>query len=224
MTSEHGVASPAREFWERHYGDDDPSTPRPAPNAAFVALAEDLPLVPPPGARSGAPRALELACGRGGDALWLATTGWHVTAVDVSDHVLAVLAERARRSGIADRLDVQGHDLERTLPGLDRWDLVYANYFHPTTDLDRNAVLRRVSRSVADGGRLVVLDHGSTAPWSWNRDAAPPTAEDLRRSLALDGSWTVEVCERRTRLAHGPDGRTATVIDNVVVARRHPGA
>ncbi len=219
-------ASPSEEFWERHYRDDDPSTPPPGPNAAFAELAGELALVPPrePERAAGARRALELACGRGGDALWLAGRGWNVTAVDVSEHVLAVLGERARRAGVEDRLTTRRHDLTLSVPGTGPWDLVYANYFQTPVDIDRDAVLRRVSRSVGENGLLVVLDHASSAPWSWEQRDDFPAPEDLWRSLDLGTDWTGLVCERRSRLAHGPGGRSARVSDNVVVARRRTGA
>ncbi|NKY98891.1 mycothiol transferase [Nocardiopsis alborubida] len=219
-------ASPSREFWERHYRGDDPSTPPPGPNAAFAELAGELALVPlrEPERGTGAHRALELACGRGGDALWLAARGWNVTAVDVSEHVLAVLGERARRAGVEDRLTTRRHDLALSVPDTGSWDLVYANYFQTPVDIDRDAVLRRVSRSVGEGGLLVVLDHASSAPWSWEQRDDFPAPEDLWRSLDLGAEWTGLVCERRSRTAHGPDGRSARVSDNVVVARRRTGA
>ena len=209
-----------RGFWERHYRNDAPSGPPPAPNPAFTALIGELSLLPPPTER---PRALELACGRGGDALWLAAAGWHVTAVDISEHALSALAERARRAGLADRLSAQRHDLARSAPEPERRDLVYANYFHTVVGLDRRAVLRRAAESVADGGVLAVIDHGSSAPWSWEQREDHPTAEDLWRSLGLGSGWVRIVCEQRPRLAHGPEGQSATVIDTVVAARRPAG-
>ncbi|PWV58119.1 SAM-dependent methyltransferase [Nocardiopsis sp. L17-MgMaSL7] len=221
MRSETGVPSPAREFWDRQYSDENPSTPPPPPNAAFVALAGELALVPAP--RRRAPRALELACGRGGDALWLAARGWRVTAVDVSAHVLDVLAERSRLAGVEEHLDLEAHDLASSAPDTGPVDLVYANYFHTTTGLARDEVLRASARSVRDEGILLVVDHGSSAPWSWNRHDDHPTADDLWRSLGLGPEWTAVVVEQRTRLAHGPEGRSATVVDNVVAARRQPG-
>lgn len=210
--------SSAREFWEQRYRDEDPSTPDPEPSPAFTALMEDPALVPPP---TGLPRALELACGRGGDALWTAARRWRVTAVDISEHALTTLNERARRAGLADRLHTRQHDLALSLPEPEAWNLVYANYFHTPADIDRDTILRRVSESVTDGGSLIVIDHGSSAPWSWGQHEEHPTPEDLWRSLDLEADWSALVCERRSRTAQGPDGRTARVIDNVVVARRN---
>ncbi|CAL9610022.1 hypothetical protein SUDANB121_05630 [Nocardiopsis dassonvillei] len=210
-----------RDFWESRYRDDDPSAPLPAPGPAFTALIKELlPGAPPGSGPDGAPRALELACGRGGDALWLASAGWHVTAVDISEHALAALAERARRAGVGDRLAVERHDLARSAPRPARWDLVCSNHFHTVVDLDRDAVLRRAARSVVPGGLLTVIDHGSSAPWSWEQRDDHPTAADLWRSLGLGDGWSALVCEQRERTARGPEGRTATVVDTVVAARR----
>lgn len=235
MESKTAPLSSNREFWEGRYRDEGPSSPEPGPSPAFTALMEDPTLVTP---TTGTRRALELACGRGGDAMWTAARGWQVTAVDISEHVLATLNERARRAGLADRLSTRHHDLALSVPEPEVWDLVYANYFHTPTDIDRDAVLRRVSDSVVEGGLLIVIDHGSSAPWSWEHREDHPTPEDLWNSLDLGAGWCALVCERRFRLAQSPegagdaggnegaqgpegfDGRTARVIDNVLVARR----
>lgn len=226
MESETAPLSSDREFWEGRYREEDPSSPDPGPSSAFTALMEDPALVPP---ATGTRRALELACGRGGDALWTAAKGWHVTAVDISEHVLAALRERARRTGLADHLRTRQHDLALSTPEPEAWDLVYANYFHTPTDIDRDAILRRVSDSVVEGGLLIVIDHGSSAPWSWEQREDHPTPEDLWNSLDLGADWSALVCERRSRVAQSPEGaggvegtegRTARVIDNVLVARR----
>ncbi len=208
-----------RAFWEDRYRDDDPSGPAPAPSPAFTALVAELDLTSAPGA-GPQPRALELACGRGGDALWLAAQGWHVTAVDIAGAALTALSDRARAAGLGDRVRVERHDLGRTAPGPGPWDLVYANHFHTGQALDRDAALRRAAGSVAAGGVLAVVDHGSSAPWSWEQREDHPTADDLWRSLGLGPDWSALVCERRERIARGPDGRTAPVVDNVVAARR----
>ncbi|MYW72647.1 class I SAM-dependent methyltransferase, partial [Pseudonocardia sp. SID8383] len=60
-------------FWDAHY-DTRPQIWSGDANAALVAEAADL----PPG------RALDVGCGEGGDAVWLAARGWRVDAVDVS--------------------------------------------------------------------------------------------------------------------------------------------
>ena len=241
MESETAPLSSNREFWEGRYRDEDPSSPDPEPSPAFTALMEDPALVPP---TTGARRALELACGRGGDALWMAAKGWHVTAVDISEHVLATLNERARMAGLTDRLSTRHHDLALSTPEPEAWGLVYANYFHTATNIDRATILRRVSDSVVEGGLLIVIDHGSSAPWSWVQREDHPTPEDLWNSLDLGADWSALVCERRSRIAQSPKNvggsegagsvgaaegaqgsesaevRTAWVIDNVLVARR----
>jgi len=63
------------------------------PHEADPWLVRVRPLLPAAG------RALDLACGRGGNALFLATQGFSVTALDISEEALAQLATvSARRS------------------------------------------------------------------------------------------------------------------------------
>ena len=54
-------------------------------------------------------RALDIGCGEGGDALWLAARGWQVVGVDVSQVALDRAAGHAREAGpeIADRIELE---------------------------------------------------------------------------------------------------------------------
>jgi tellurite methyltransferase len=57
-------------------------------------------------------RALDVACGSGRDAVWLALKGYDVEAIDLLPDALQRAGDLARRSGVQMRLTVQ--DLERT--------------------------------------------------------------------------------------------------------------
>lgn len=82
----------------------------PAPSAFLVETAERLPV-------SG--RALDIACGRGRNAAWLATRGLCVDAIDVSTIGLAKARSLAARRGVADRVRTIERDLTQGLPPLD---------------------------------------------------------------------------------------------------------
>ncbi|GAA2120560.1 hypothetical protein GCM10009802_23320 [Streptomyces synnematoformans] len=61
------------------------------------------------------------------------------------------------------------HDLARSFPS-GTFDLVSAQYFQTPFALPRAAILRTAAPALHPGGRLLVVDHGSIAPWSWNQD------------------------------------------------------
>src|SRR3712207_2787200 len=73
--------------------------------------------------------ALDLGCGEGGDAIWLARQGWRVTAIDISTTALDRAAADAATAGVADRIDFRQHDLALTFPS-GAFDLVSAQYLH----------------------------------------------------------------------------------------------
>ena len=56
-------------------------------------------------------RALDVACGTGRNALYLAELGWQVTAVDSSKVAIELLTERARELGV--QVDARVADLEK---------------------------------------------------------------------------------------------------------------
>ncbi|MBU6534215.1 SAM-dependent methyltransferase [Streptomyces mayonensis] len=197
-------------FWDDLHASHRPAGD-PQPNARLVETVTDL----PPG------DALDLGCGPGGDALWLARRGWRVTAVDISGVAAERLTGRARAQGLGDMVDAQRHDLGVSFPE-GRFDLVTAHYFHTPFDMDRSAVLRTAARALRPGGRLLVVDHGSTAPWSWNQDpdVHHPTPREVADGLALDpAAWRTERADAPRRIATGPDGSTAEVVDHVLLVR-----
>ncbi|MFJ1743565.1 class I SAM-dependent methyltransferase [Streptomyces microflavus] len=207
-------ATDARTSWDGIYAARAAATD-PRPNVRLTETVSDL----PPG------DALELGCGEGGDTLWLARRGWRVTAVDLSAVAVERLTTLARSLGLGDRVTAEQHDLDASFPkGPDGgFDLVTAHYLHTPFGLDRAAVLRRAAHALRPGGRLLVVDHGSTAPWSWNQDpdAHYPGPQEVADGIALDPAvWTVERAASPRRTATGPDGTTAEVTDHVLVVRR----
>ncbi|MGW6456330.1 SAM-dependent methyltransferase [Streptomyces sp. NPDC055078] len=201
----------AATYWDKVYAER-PASAEPRPNDRLVETAAEL----PPG------DALDLGCGGGGDALWLAGRGWRVRALDVSAVAVTRLTRQARSRGLSDRITAEQHDVRASLPGL-RFDLVTAHYFHTPYEQDRTAVLRSAAHRLRPGGRLLVVDHGSTAPWSWNQDpdVRYPTPQEVAAPLDLSPErWSVERADTPHRIAVGPDGSTAEVVDHVLLIRR----
>ncbi|MFF3286396.1 class I SAM-dependent methyltransferase [Streptomyces sp. NPDC003023] len=201
----------AVEFWDGVYAARQ-AADGPQPNARLTEAVTGL----APGC------ALDLGCGEGGDALWLAGQGWHVTAADISAVAVERLAVLARSRGLGDRVSAVRHDLHKTFPP-GEFDLICAHYLHTPFDLDRAAVLRAAAHALRAGGRLLVVDHGSTAPWSWNQDPDTryPSPREVAADIGLDPeTWTVERADAPRRIATGPGGRTAEVTDHVLLIRR----
>ncbi|KIA62793.1 SAM-dependent methyltransferase [Nocardia vulneris] len=198
-------------FWDGVYANR-PAATDPTPNDRLVETVTDL----PPGA------ALDLGCGNGGDALWLARRGWRVTAVDISAVAVARLAELAAAHGLGARVQPEQHDMRESFPP-GQFELVTAHYLHTPFDLDRAALLRRAAHALRVSGLLLVVDHGSTAPWSWQQDPdlRYPSPLEVAADLALDpAAWTIDRAVAAPRNARGPDGRTAEVVDHILLIRR----
>jgi SAM-dependent methyltransferase len=202
-------------FWEARYGTAERIWSG-HPNAQLVAEATGL----TPGA------ALDMGCGEGGDALWLAEQGWRVTAVDLSTTALARGAAEAGSRGpeIADRITWQHADVVEWAPEPGAFDLVSAQFLHPAPD-ERVAVLRALGDAVRPGGVLLYVGHDLTDADVVER----PRALQARMWSAADAAasldpavWDVEVVDSRPRTATGPDGAPMTHHDAVLRARRRP--
>ena len=176
---------------------------------------------------SGLPRgsALEIGCGEGADAVWLAEQGWTVTAVDVSPTAISRARAAADERGLADRVRFLVADAVDDLPA-GTYDLVVSSFLHSwEPDFPRIDILRRAADRVASGGRLLAVSHAAAPPWSTHADAEDhpvllTPAEELPL-LGLDPRvWTVELAELRRRDAVAPDGRPAHLDDGVLLLRR----
>jgi len=193
-----------REDWNRRYAGVD-SLWSANPNRFLVAEAEGL----EPG------RALDLACGEGQNAVWLASLGWDVTAVDYADVAVAKGIERAARAGVA--VDFQVGDLLDYVPEARSFDLVLILYLHISSDGLR-LVLERATGALAPGGTLVLVGHdllnlteGVGGPS--DRDLLFTPDEVVARLPGLE-------IERAERLLRDVDGHDRPAIDALVRARR----
>ncbi|MGI5248178.1 class I SAM-dependent methyltransferase [Actinacidiphila glaucinigra] len=205
-------AEPEAEFWDARYAGSDRVWSG-NPNNVLVREVEGL----KPGT------ALDLGCGEGADAVWLARQGWRVTAVDISRVALERAAGHAKAEGIAEGLiDWQRHDLGVTFPE-GTYDLVSAQFLHSPNDMPRERILRAAAAAVAPGGVLLVVGHAGFP--AWETDPHPevhfPTPQEVLESLGLpEGEWEVVLTDEHERIQNDPDGRPTTRVDNTLEIRR----
>lgn len=191
-----------REDWDRrweersHHCHDDP---------VDVLVAEVSGLTPG--------RALDLGCGHGRAAVWLAEHGWRVTGVDYSEVALRLARERRPD------LDWVSADLRSYEPEPDAFDLVLVLYVHLPSH-ERQALLGRAAAALVPGGTILVLGHavenlGTGAPGPSDPDVLYAAGE-IGGELA--GLEPVKA-ERLTRRVETETGE-AEAVDALVIARR----
>lgn len=162
-------------------------------------------------------RALDLACGEGRNAVWLAERGWRVTGLDFSEVALEKAARLAERRGVEVEW-VAADVLDHTL-GRHTFDLVLVCYLQlPDHELAR--AVRSAATAVAAGGTLVVLGHDSANLTDGHGGPKDPavlfTPEDVTSSI---GDLVVERAETVRRTVALDEG-VAVAIDAFVRARR----
>lgn len=109
-------------------------------------------------------RAVDLACGEGRNALWLAARGWQVRAVDFAAEGLAKgRAAQARRQSAGERLAIEWvcADAVHEAQPAHSADLVLVCYLQLVPD-ERRRALRHAATALAPGGTLLVIGHDST--------------------------------------------------------------
>jgi SAM-dependent methyltransferase len=195
-----------QERWNERYGGAEllwSSTP----NRFLVAETEDL----APG------RALDLACGEGRNAVWLAERGWRVTGVDFAEAALAKATELAAGRGV--ELELVHADLVDWVPPPRAYDLVVVLYLQLPAG-ERALVLGRAAEAVAPRGTFLLVAHdlsNLTAGHGGPTDPAVLTTAD-EVATELPG-LTVE---RAACVARPVEGAERPALDTLVRARR-PG-
>jgi cyclopropane fatty-acyl-phospholipid synthase-like methyltransferase len=208
MTQEYG-----REFWEQHWqramteGGSGSMAANP-PNPYLARETSEL----APG------KALDAGCGAGAEAIWLASRGWQVTAVDIASEALALAAQRATASGVSESVRWVEADLSQWQPDI-QFDLVTTHYAHPA--MPQLEFYDRISGWVTPGGTLLIVGHLHTHdPGDRSADVSVTSAAVATR---LDHTrWEIVTAEEARRTLAGPEATEAPLHDVVVRATRRP--
>lgn len=210
---EHGeksfdAAAQARE-WDARYGERDAAMWSGRPNGRLVTEVAGL----PPG------RALDVGCGEGADAIWLARRGWAVTAIDISEVALGRAREAAGLAGVSVEW-ARGDALQTPFPPRS-FDLVSMQYPALPKAAGDTAV-RRLLGTVRPGGLLLAVYHDLDDEHHehMKSEGVDPAdyvgADDL--ALLLGDEFTVELHVVEPRI--DPPPGTPHIADVVLRARR----
>ena len=115
-------------------------------------------------------RALEIGCGTGGNAVWLAEQGWNVTAIDFSEVAIDKGRKLAKERGV--NVDFVAADATTYQPK-GEFDLVTSFYIQLQPE-QRVKMLAMASDALAPGGTLLFVSHDITSPPSgWDDEDLP---------------------------------------------------
>lgn len=179
------------------------------PNSSLIEEVQDLP----------AGRALDVGCGEGADAVWLAQQGWEVTGLEVSQVALKRSAARAEQAGVAVQW-VHSGLMHAGLPPAS-FDLVVAHY-PALPSSDRHDTERTLLESVAPGGRLLMVYHAgfdSDEARARGIDPADYVLPIDIISALLQGNWTISLDTRSPRVSP-PGGAGHELTHNVIIRAR----
>lgn len=201
-----------QEFWDAKYAEKDAIWSK-EPNPRLVEHAAGL----EPGT------ALDVGSGEGADAIWLASRGWTVTGVDLSQVAIDRAAARAATLApeVAGRISWVRCDLLTQDPPGGDYALVSVQFMHVLREAF-DGLYTRLAAVVRPGGSLLVVGHhpDDLASGARHHDAPDILFPPERVTALLDpGSWEVRVADAPTRTMVR-DGEELLVRDTVVHAVR----
>lgn len=203
------TSEPARERWNRRWAGEERVHASTAPSRFLVAEVTAL--------RPGT--ALDLACGAGRNAVWLAEQGWRVTAVDFSG-----VALRMARSFAAERrveIEWLEADVLAWTPPARGYDLVCVFYLQLPA-AERATALARAADAVRPGGTLLVVGHDLlNLTEGWGGPTQPDVLFTPDDVVAEIGDLRIEKALRVRRTVAEPDA-AREAIDALVRATRLP--
>jgi len=179
------------------------------PNRFLVAEVEGM----KPG------RALDLACGEGRHAIWLAGLFWQVRAVDFSDVAIAKGRQLAERHAV--QVDFEVADLNEYVPEPESVDLAIVFYLQLPA-AERGPIFRKAAAAVAPGGMFLLVAHDSSNLEHGHGGPQSPTVLYTAKDVVadLDGSGLeIERAEAVERPVETPEGERVA-IDALVRAQR----
>jgi SAM-dependent methyltransferase len=162
-------------------------------------------------------KALDLGCGEGQNAVWLAERGWIVTAVDMSSSGIAEARAYAAAAGVGGTIVFDVADIAGWTPA-SRYDLVFCAFALPARGMGRSRMLDMAAAAVAPGGTILITEFdASLRRDGWMAEKYLVSVEELERHL---GGFRIEQAGvRRARHRHGYEERVLPVA-NVVATRR----
>jgi len=159
-------------------------------------------------------RAVDLACGEGRNALWLARNGWRTTGVDFSP----VAIEKARELDTRHEVEWLVGDATTYVPAAPV-DLALLSYLQLAA-AERRLAVRAAAASLAPGGTLLVIAHDSRNLVDGTGGPKDPfvlyTAADVTADLAGTGLHVVRAGE----VLRPVEGADRPAIDALVRAVR----
>lgn len=208
----HGNMTKPEKFWDKWYQDRQAAWSGQV-NPTLAKYVETLP-------HSKHARALDLGCGEGADAIWLAKHGWRVTAVDVSSIALKRAKKLAQNNNVADSVAFELRNLGKSLPA-GKFDLVSAQFLHSQVDFPREEILHKVAGLVATSGILLIVGHAAPPPWSNHHHEIFKSAKEAYEGIGLnETSWQVLTLGDFDRETLDPSGKPAKMCDSIIQLKR----
>jgi len=161
-------------------------------------------------------RALELGCGTGTNAVYLASKGFTVTAVEVAPTALTLAEQQARKANVRVRWLVAD---VTALGEMEPFDFVFdRGCYHHVQLYDSAGFVKTVDRLTRPGGHFLLLAGNANEP----RHGGPPRVEEKKLVDDFAATWDF-VCLREIRFeSRDPNSKSGPWAWSALLRRRAP--